>query len=167
MLFNDFYSCVFDTFANQDLQYWLHFIFIIKKIWITFKYLSGLLITLWIWNKNGFRWPINIVVWLYLMLRHEVISITQLLPVIMPGHLLHLYILITFLFAISLSLSLLNLSSHPHFFLPLLHKNLFHSLLFDKSWIWLHIHWNDQCCKCVSTYDSTIIHNVLRSNLTI
>ena len=167
MLFNYFYSSMFNRLSNKYLKNWFNFIFVIEEIGISIENLSCLRLSFRIWNENGRWWSINIVVCLYLCFRNITFTITKLLPVVGPGHLLHLQILISLFLTLALSLSFLSKSTLAHLFLPLLHIGLFHSLLFDQSWVWLHIHRNYKCSKCISTNNTTIVHDVLRCHLAI
>ena len=91
--------------------------------------------------------------------------ITELLPSVSALHLLHLHILLVFLHL--LLSKLIFLSSSSNFILSLSHVSFFHLLFFNESWIRLHIDWNDQSCEGVSSNNSTIVHEILWSNLNI
>jgi hypothetical protein len=82
--------------------------------------------------------------------------VTQLFPSVSTLHLLHLHILLVFLHLLLSKLIFLSPSSN--LILSLSHVSFFHLLLLNKSWIWLHVDWNDQSGKCVTSYDSSIIH---------
>lgn len=131
MLFDDFNARMFDGFSNEHLQDWLDFVFVIEEVRITFKNLRGLGLTLGVWNENGRWWPVNKVVWLDLVLRNEVVTVTEVLPVVSPRHLLHLNVLVPLFFALTLPLPFLDKTTLAHLFLTLFHKSLLHSLLLN------------------------------------
>jgi hypothetical protein len=149
------------------LKNWLNFIFVIEKVWIALENLSSFHFSLWIRNENSCRRAVNVVIRLDFGFRNIILSITELFPIIIHGPLLHLHILISFLFSFALSLPFLNLSAHSHFFLPLLHIGLLHSLLFNESRVWLHIDWNNKSCESITTNNTPIIHDVLGRDLTV
>lgn len=153
--------------ANQYLKYGLHFIFIIKKLGISFKNLSRFCITLSVRDENCCRRPIDIIIGWNFRLGNKIILITQLFPIIDTRHLLHLHVLFLFFLSLTLSLPLLRQSPLSHFLLSLFHKGLFHPLLFYQSRVRLHIDRNNKCSKRVATNDTSIVHDVLRSHLTI
>lgn len=165
ILFNHFDSCIFNGFTNKDLKDWFNFIFVIKKIWISIEYLSYFVITLWIWNENSIWWSINEVVWLQLKLINHVLVIRELFPKVSTLHLSHLKVLMVLLHLL-MSHVLLG-TSHSHVILPLTKEGFLHLLLFNESWVWLHVDWDNQSSKGVTTDNTTIIHDVLRGHLPI
>ena len=156
---------MFNRFSNKNLKNWFDFIFVIEKIWISVENLSSFNFSLWIRDENCIGGSINIVVWLQFKFVDHILVITELFPHIGALHLNHLHVVLIFLHLLVSHFFLL--SSHSHFFLSLLHVGLFHLLLFNKSRVWLHIDRDDESCKSITSYNTAIIHDVLRGNLTI
>jgi len=165
MFLNNFDSCMFDRFSNKHLKNRLDFILIIKKIWISIENLSSLDFSFWVWNEDSIWSSINVVIRLQFKFINHILMVTELFPHVGTLHLNHLHIVLVFLLLLVSHFFLLP--SHPHFFLSLFHIGFFHLLFFNKSRIWLHIDWNDQGGKSISSNHTAIIHDVLRSNLTI
>lgn len=167
IFFNDFDSSMLERFADKHLQDGLHLILIIKEIWITFKNLSCFRLSFWIWNEDCIWRPVDVVVWRNFTLGNEAIPVTELFPIVLPRHLLHLQVLVSLLLPFSLSLSLLSEATLPHLVLALLHVRLLHPLLLYERRIRLHIDRNDECGKRIPADNSTIVHNILRSYLSV
>jgi hypothetical protein len=128
---NDFDSSMLYRFANEHLQNGLNLILVIEEVGIALKYLSCLCFTLSIWYENRRRWSINEIVGRNFGFRNEVVAVAELLPVIGPRHLLHLYVLLLFLLSLALPLPFLDEATLTHLFLSLFHVCLFHPLFFD------------------------------------
>ena len=163
----NFYSCMLNRFANKHLKNRFNLILVIKKIWISFKNLSVLVLSLWIGHEYSWRWSINFIIWLNLLFINPIFSVTQLFPVVSPGHLLHLHILVSLLFPLSLPLPLLCKSPWSHLILSLFHICFFHPLLFNQGWVRLHVHRNNQSSKSITSNNTPIIHYILWSHLSV
>ena len=166
ILLNDFNPCMFNWLSNKHLQNRLNFIFIIEQVSITVEDLRCLGFSFRVWNQDCIWRTIDVIIRFDVVLVHHVLMVWELFPLVCTLHLLLLHIgLIAFLHLL-LPIVLL-LSSSPHLFLPLAHICLFHLLLFYEGWVWLHVHWDDEGCECVSSHDTSIVHQILRGHLTI
>lgn len=95
----------------------------------------------------------------------EIMFISKLFPDIGALHLLHLHVILVLLH--SLLSHLFLVTSNSHFFLSLLHISLFHFLLFNECGIRLHVDWDNECCESVTPDNSSIVHNILRSDFNV
>lgn len=156
---------MFNGFSDKYLKNWFNLVFIIKEIRILIPNLSLLWVTSSIWNQNCLWWSINVIIWFNFHFVYHIVMITKLLPSVSALHLLHLHILLVFLHL--LLSKLIFLSSSSNFILSLSHVSFFHLLFFNKGWIRLHIDRNNQSCESVTSHNSTIVHQVLWSDLNI
>ena len=154
--------------SYENLKNWFYLIFKIEQVWIIIKNLSLFQISLWIWYEYSLGRLINIEVIFFIIILDELVHvacITEFLPHVLLLHLLHLDSML--ILSHLLLPHLLLLPSSSKLLLPLFHVGFFHLLLFNQCGIWLHIYRNDKSCESVTSYNSSIIHYVLRSNLTI
>lgn len=156
ILLDYFNSSMFNGFSNKHLKNRFNFVFVIEEIRILIPDLSLLWITSSVWNQDSLRWSVNIIVWFDFHFVNHIVMITQFFPSVSTLHLLHLHILLVFLHL--LLSKLIFLSSSSNLILSLTHVSFFHFLFFNKCWIWLHVNWNHQSGKSVTSYDSSIVH---------
>ena len=168
LVFLDYFnSSMLNALADQNLKNGLHFVFIIKQVWITLENLSLLSFTLGVGDENCSGRPVDVVVGINVVLVHHVLVVTEFFPHIRTLHLGHLHILLLLHFALLLAHALLGLSALAHLLLTLLHVGLFHPLFFYQGRIGLHVDRDDKGSKCVATHHPAVIHNILRSHLTV
>lgn len=82
-------------------------------------------------------------------------------------HGLHLHILLTLIFSLLLPLPLLGETTLAHLPLLLVDVSLLKALLLNECWIRLHVDRNDERGKSVAANDTTIVHDVLRSDFAV
>jgi len=156
ILLNNFNSSMFNGFSNKYLKNRFDFVFVIEEIGILIPDLSLLWVSSSVWNQDSLRWSVNIIVRFDFHFVNHVVMVAQFFPGVSTLHLLHLHILLVFLHL--LLSKLIFLSSSSNLILSLTHVSFFHFLFFNKCWIWLHVNWNHQSGKSVTSYDSSIVH---------
>jgi hypothetical protein len=64
-----------------------------------------------------------------------------------------------------LATHLFLLASAPDFISALSLECFLHFLLFDKSWVWLHVDGYNQGGECIASDDPSVVHDILRGDL--
>ena len=139
---------LFETLADEDLENRLDLEVKVEEVWVDVLHLDGLIGALFVRDVRCTRWPINVVIRLYLRLVDHIVTIVQLDPVMHRLHHLLLllllvdlrHLLLLLLLRVSLIITAIFASVH------LLHLLLLFLLLKNQR---------EQLQEKFSTYETT------------
>lgn len=183
-ILNDFDASMFKTLSNEHLQDWLSFQVEIKQVKVLINHLNLFVFTLSVGDENGVRSSVDIVIWLNVGFINHVFVITELshnfvthllllhvhllLLLHLKLHLLvvhHLASILVLLLLFELLLFHLLVTDHLHLSATFVFLDLL--LLLHHHRVRLHVDGNDECCKGVTTHNTSVEHNILRSHFDV